>query len=247
MPLFSCKLATTVDKLALPHRSPKPKKVPCTWEAPASTAMMELATAMPAVIVGMDAHRQLRKRLCHSLGNPRDFIGEASAVGVAQSQARGAALLGRPQGFHGKFRIFLVAVEEMLGVKKHPLAPAGQIAAGILDHAQVFLQGRAQDLSHMKVPAFAEHRHDRGVGGKQRPVLPSSSALIPLRRVEPKPQAGVLPLGFVDPPEKLQVLGVRARVSRLDKRNPQLIQLLYDSQLILHGKGNSLSGLRLSG
>ena len=190
----------------------------------------------------MDTHRQLRKRLCHSLGNPRDFIGEASAVGVAQSQARGAALLGRPQGFHGKFRIFLVAVEEMLGVKKHPLAPAGQIAAGILDHAQVFRQGRAQDLSHMKVPAFAEHRHDRGVGGKQRPDVAVILRLDPLAAGGAKGhKLGVLPLGFVDPPEKLQVLGVRARVSRLDKRNPQLIQLLYDSQLILHGKGNSLS------
>ena len=68
----------------------------------------------------------------------------------------------------------------MLGVKKHPLAPAGQIAAGILDHAQVFLQGRAQDLSHMKVPAFAEHRHDRGVGGKQRPDVAVILRLDPL-------------------------------------------------------------------
>ena len=78
----------------------------------------------------------------------------------------------------------------------------------------------------MKVPAFAEHRHDRGVGGKQRPDVAVILRLDPLAAGGAKGhKLGVLPLGFVDPPEKLQVLGVRARVSRLDKRNPQLIQL----------------------
>ena len=71
----------------------------------------------------------------------------------------------------------------------------------------------------MKIPAFAEHRHDRGVGGKQRPDVAVILRLDPLTAGGAK-GLGVLSLGFVDPPEKLQVLGVRARVSRLDKRDP---------------------------
>ena len=44
-PFFSCRLAMTENRLALPERSPYPLAVPCTCVAPASTAASELATA----------------------------------------------------------------------------------------------------------------------------------------------------------------------------------------------------------
>ena len=42
---LTARLAITEIRSALPHRSPKPLIVPCTWTAPASTAASELATA----------------------------------------------------------------------------------------------------------------------------------------------------------------------------------------------------------
>jgi len=43
-PFFSCSPATTLNRLALPARSPYPFAVPCTWLTPASTATSVLAT-----------------------------------------------------------------------------------------------------------------------------------------------------------------------------------------------------------
>ena len=44
---FSASVGMSVTRLALPHRSPRPFSVPCTWRAPARIAASELATALP--------------------------------------------------------------------------------------------------------------------------------------------------------------------------------------------------------
>ena len=44
LPFFSCSPATTLNRFALPARSPYPLAVPCTWLTPASTAASVLAT-----------------------------------------------------------------------------------------------------------------------------------------------------------------------------------------------------------
>ena len=57
-PIFSFSAGMMEQRLALPHRSPKPLMVPWTWTIPCSTAMnAELATAHSPVVMGVDAQR----------------------------------------------------------------------------------------------------------------------------------------------------------------------------------------------
>ena len=47
LPRFSWRPATTLNRFALPARSPYPLAVPCTWVTPASTATRVFATPQP--------------------------------------------------------------------------------------------------------------------------------------------------------------------------------------------------------
>jgi len=47
-PIFSTRLGMIDTRFALPHRSPKPLNVPCTWPTPSATAASEFATAHSA-------------------------------------------------------------------------------------------------------------------------------------------------------------------------------------------------------
>ena len=86
-----------VTRLALPVRSPMPLIVPCTWVAPASTAVRVLATAQPRVVVGVDPERRVRKRFADDRERGADLRRQRAAVGVAQDQSLGACVGGRSQ------------------------------------------------------------------------------------------------------------------------------------------------------
>ncbi|OPY41187.1 MAG: hypothetical protein A4E40_00655 [Methanoregulaceae archaeon PtaU1.Bin059] len=47
IPKMDSRIITVEERSAFPARSPSPFTVTCTWEAPASTAVMVLATARP--------------------------------------------------------------------------------------------------------------------------------------------------------------------------------------------------------
>ena len=161
------------------------------------------------------------------------LVRERAAVGVAQDQRPGAALPGGPQGLDGVGRVVLEAIEEVLGVV-HDLAPViDDEADGVRDHVEVLGRRGAQHLDHVELPALAEDRHDRRLGGDQL-----AQVGVRLGRVGAVPghpeggQPGALPAHRAGGGEELDVLGVRARPAALDERHPVLVQHPRHAQLV---------------
>ena len=67
-----------------------------------------------------------------------DFIGQRSAIGVAEHDAVCAAFHSRRQGGQGITRVCLVAVKKMLGVINDFPGMVFQICHRIMDHGQIF-------------------------------------------------------------------------------------------------------------
>ncbi len=83
----------TAERLALPQRSPIPIRVPWTCEAPASTAMTELATAIPSSLwqwmpIGRaNARTALAVRSPTSEGNEPPFVSQRTRQSAPPSAA----------------------------------------------------------------------------------------------------------------------------------------------------------------
>ena len=86
MPIFSCRSAMIVIRLALPVRSPMPLIVPCTCVAPASTAVSVLATAQPESSWVWMPSAHARQRFGDHREGRADLRRQRAAVGVAQHE-----------------------------------------------------------------------------------------------------------------------------------------------------------------
>ena len=86
---------------------------------------------------------------------------------VSQRMMVGAGAERGVQRVERVFRVGAEPVEEMLGVVERAAPAVFQMADGVGDHSQVlFERGLERDVD-MKIPRFAEDRHDRRLGGEQ--------------------------------------------------------------------------------
>src|SRR5262249_34952747 len=120
-----------------------------------------------AVVVAMDAEFGVREpgaNQCDGLG---DLFGQTAAIRVAEDDRFGAAVQRGVQGVERVFRTGAEPVEEVFGVVEHAAPAVFQMADGVGDHPQVlFERGLERDVD-VKVPGFAEDRHDGRFGGEQ--------------------------------------------------------------------------------
>jgi hypothetical protein len=107
-----------------------------------------MCTAPLAVVVGVDPDGMVQLA-AHHARQVFDLPRQRSAVGVTQHDDLGAAAYRRLQSLQRVVGVLFVAVEEVLGVVNHPTAFAPEIIDAVLDHAQVFVAGRAQHLGHV--------------------------------------------------------------------------------------------------
>ena len=192
-----------------------------------------------AVVVKVHPHRQA-EAADHLFHHRPHLLGEGPAVGVAQAQLVGAPLRRGLQGRQGEVPVVLVAVEEVLPVEDHHLAPVPQKPAALPDHAQVFLGGGLQHVVHVEFPALAEqdaHLGPRPGQGQEVGVLLGLYVLA--AGAAESRQLGVLQAQLPRPAEELLVLGVRAGVPRLDVGHPQLVQQPDGGQFVLYRKGDA--------
>ncbi len=76
------------------------------------------------VVMGVDADVIAGDVLCHLGDDGLDLVRHGAAIGVAQHHPARAGIVGRFGAGQREFRVFLVAVEEMLAVE-HDLAAGG--------------------------------------------------------------------------------------------------------------------------
>ena len=55
----------------------------------------------------------------------------------------------------------------MFGVIENFTSLAGQIADGLGNHVEIFLQADAEHFGDVKIPSLADDRDDRGLGSEQ--------------------------------------------------------------------------------
>ena len=175
----------------------------------------------------------------HRLGN---VWGKRPAVGVAQHDRRRAGHgrgLEHPQAELG---IVAVAVEEVLGVEEHPLAMGCEELDGVDHHGHALVEGGLQRLGDVVVPALADDAHRRGSGPDQvgQHLVGIDLAPGPASGAESHELADVEMELIAGPGEELVVFGVGARPAPLDVRDPETIELLGDTELVVDGERDPL-------
>ncbi len=132
--------------------------VPCTCVQPHSTSGKAVGNGKIAVIVRMNAQGRV-DFLPHGAEYSVNFIGQRSAIGVAQHKAVGAAAEGAAQNADGIVGMSLVPVEKMLGIEKNFRHMPLEIGYRLLDKPQVVIRGYPEHAFYMHVPGLAENRH----------------------------------------------------------------------------------------
>ena len=194
-----------------------------------------------AVVVAMDAHAA-GEFPDDGLYGVAHVLGQRAAVGVAQHEEGSARVPCGAQRLHRVARVGGIAVEKMLRVKEHRLARGGQEAHGLGDHVEVFLQGGAQHVGDMEVPAFAKYRDVRTahVGQHVQPGV-----LMGLRAHAPggaeRHQLRILKPHAAHALEQLGVARVAGGIARLDKVHARLVQPTDEQLLILQRKRDGLT------
>src|ERR1022692_1693566 len=176
--------------------------------------------------------------------------GNRATVGIAQAEDIGAGVVGGLQGAQGVAGVGDVAVEEMLGVIDHFLAVVLDVAHGFGDEDEVLVLGDAEGAFDVEVPGLAEDRDDGGTGFDQgADVAVLMDRVLGEARAAERGEPGVVQGQFGSALEKLLVFGVAARPAALNIIDTQLIQLLRNDELVVHGErdGLALSAIAESG
>ena len=87
------------------------------------------------------------------------ILGECAAVCIAKAYYRRSGFFSGSKHLKRIFRIGLVAVEKMLGVKYHLSVILYQKAYTVGYHSQVFFGRNAEDTFDMKLPRLAKYRY----------------------------------------------------------------------------------------
>ena len=175
----------------------------------------------------------------HVIDDGLDLVGQGAAVGVAEHDPAGTAVVG---GLHTGERIVavrLVAVEEVLGVVHGLFTGVDGGLDGITDHGEVFVVGNLERDIDLVGPGLADEagalswriqdrRDDRIVGGRAARASGHAEGN-EARALEPR-------IGG----EELSIGRVGARPAALDIINAQLIQRGGNPALISNGKVHAL-------
>ena len=193
-----------------------------------------------AVVMAMypDGHREAPLDRARDFGN---VARESAAIRIAQAKAVGSGLHRHREGLQRVVGIGFVAIEEMLGVVHHFPSTLLEVADGVSDHAQVLVEGGAQDVGDLIVPALAEYGDGRCSRLQQRQHVAVTSHIGPhLARAAEGDDARMLKPECLDALEELQILRIRARVAGLDVIDAERIESLDNLDLVFHRVGDAL-------
>ena len=168
--------------------------------------------------------------------------GDGAAVGIAEAEDVGAGLMGGLQGAQGVIGIGGVAIEEVLGVVDDFLAVILDVADGFGDEDEVFFVGDAERAFDVKVPGLAEDGDDGSAGFDQgADVAVFVHGILGEAGAAEGGELGVVQVEFGGALEELLVLGVAAGPAALNVINTELVQLLGNDELVVHGERDGLA------
>ena len=189
----------------------------------------------------MDPHRHGHRR-DRRPGGGGDFLGQTTAVGVAEHHQPRPGLGGRLDRLPGVVGVELPAVEEMLGVENHLASGLDQAGDALADHGQVLRAAGAQHLRGMEDRRLA-HQGDHLRAGVQQGleplVLGGLSPLAPRHAEGADPD--VLEIQLADPLKVLKVLFIGGGVSAFDVVEAHGVELLGQGELVLEREADALA------
>ncbi len=89
------------------------------------------------------------------------FVGHGAAVGVTKYKTLGSAGNRAPQGLNGIVTVRLEAVEKVFRIVKQGFAVLLEKCKGVPDKLEVAVQGYAQGVTHVHIPAFPKDGDNR--------------------------------------------------------------------------------------
>ena len=128
----------------------------------------------------------------------------------------------------------------MLCIKDDLFAVTLKIGKGLFNHPKILLQGGAENLGDMHIPALAEDGHSRGAGADKGPdvFILLDRDMTSTGRAEGN-QTGITKIQHFNPFEKLHVFGIRAGITGFNIIHTQPVQRPHNIQFILHREGNA--------
>ncbi len=169
-------------------------------------------------------------------------MGQRASVGVAEHHAVGTVDHGGLEHAQGELGVGLVPVEEVFGIEEDAQSLGLEEGHRLPDHGHTLLEGGAQRLDDVEVPALA---HDAGGGGAgldergERGIHIDSAGRATcgpegdqLRGAELQFARGAL--------EELGVLGIGLGIAALDPAHPEVLELFGDAELVLDGERDPL-------
>lgn len=170
-----------------------------------------------------------------------NFLGERSAIGIAQYHPFCAGGGGGAEGFDRVLRVGFVAVEEMFGVVEH-FAVTGQKFSAFADHGEVLVESHSEDFRGVVVPRFSDHGAARGAGRDEsthaRIVFGFHAAAT---RHSERADFAVSQIEVADLFKERDVFFVGQGVATLNEIDPDLGEPLSDVQLVLQRKTHTFS------
>ena len=190
--------------------------------------------------MGMNAQRHA-DLLFYCTNNLFDFRRQCPAVGIAQHNAIRSGLFGRQNGFQSIFRVTFISIKKMFGIVNHLTLVFLKIGDRIGDHFQILLEGSAQHVSNVKVPALSKDSYRGSFRSDQffEILIFCGLNFSAAGRTE-RGDRRVLPLAAFDALEIFLILRIGTRPSALDVMDAQFIEFLGDLDLVLHCKRDPL-------
>ena len=194
------------------------------------------------IVMGVDADVIAGNMFCHLADDGLDLVRHGAAIGVAQHHPARAGIVGRLGAGQREFRIFLVAVEEMLAVEHHLAARGLRGLHAVADRGEIFLVGGLERDPHLIGRRFC-HKADRvGLGFQQRRqtrIVRGRAAGTPGHAERGK--ARVIELWLLG--KEFGVGRIGAGIAALDIVDAELVEHLRDQLLVVQREIDAV-GLR---
>ena len=191
------------------------------------------------VVVAMDAELFAGDLLHHLADDLLDFMGQRSAIGVAEHDPARPRFVSRDDASERVFRIVLIAVEEMFGVEQNFRNGLRGMGDAVADHGEVFVAADAERHVHLEIPGLADQTKRRRLAADQRGkagIVAGGAA-----RFAGPAEGGQLGMSeFRRIAEKRVVGRVRPRPAAFDVIEAELVELDRDRALVGGGEIDAL-------
>ena len=194
---------------------------------------------MAGVIVEVNADMVAGNTAEHVIDDGLDLVGQGAAIGVAEHDPAGTAVVGGLNAGEGIVAVCLVAVEEVLGVVHGFFAGVDGGLDGIADHGEVFVVGNLERDIDLVGPGLADEAGALGWRIQDRRdnrIVRSRAARASGHAEGDEARALKTRIGG----KKLGIGGVGAGPAALDIIDAQLIQRGGNPALIGNGKVHAL-------